>query len=301
MKIYGIAVVRNEQDIIEPLVRHNLKYLDGMTVMDNASVDGTKEILRQLAGEFPQLKVVHDDYFADNLSQRSSRLLWQSPDDADYLVSLDADEFLSPKSRDEFEEMCVLIPDGGFAYYPWKTLVVTPDSENICAFDPPTAIRKARVEELPKFFKVIVNMKDNYKGDLILFVGSHTITAPSGRVLPSVTLPMPLYHFPVRSREQIVGKACVNWMAWRAFNPDAKTSQANYHKREIYEAVVSGREIDVPSLSFLYAQDDRAINWDTDVEYVDTGISYARKYSDGQPMPAVQLIARSWEQWMDMK
>ena len=48
MKLYGVAMVRNEADIIEAFVRHNLTVLDGLVVVDHSSDDGTSEILSAL-------------------------------------------------------------------------------------------------------------------------------------------------------------------------------------------------------------------------------------------------------------
>jgi len=38
--------VRNEADIVEAFVRHNLVLLDGIAIVDHASVDATPDILR---------------------------------------------------------------------------------------------------------------------------------------------------------------------------------------------------------------------------------------------------------------
>ena len=43
-RIIGLSMVKNEQDIIEPFIRHNAKLLDCMVVVDNASVDETRRI-----------------------------------------------------------------------------------------------------------------------------------------------------------------------------------------------------------------------------------------------------------------
>lgn len=44
-------MVRNENDVIESFVRHNLELMDEMHIIDHGSSDGTREILIQLKEE----------------------------------------------------------------------------------------------------------------------------------------------------------------------------------------------------------------------------------------------------------
>ncbi len=58
MRLFGVAMVRNEADVIEAFVRHNLTMLDGLVVIDHGSLDGTAGILAKLKGEGLPLHVV---------------------------------------------------------------------------------------------------------------------------------------------------------------------------------------------------------------------------------------------------
>ncbi len=60
MKLWGVAMARDEADIIEAFVRHNLSVLDGLSIIDHGSTDGTGEILASLAKEGLKLTVGHD-------------------------------------------------------------------------------------------------------------------------------------------------------------------------------------------------------------------------------------------------
>ena len=46
MRLLAAAHVRNEADIVEAFVRHNLALLDGIAIVDHMSVDETPDILR---------------------------------------------------------------------------------------------------------------------------------------------------------------------------------------------------------------------------------------------------------------
>jgi hypothetical protein len=50
MRLFGVMMVRNEADIIEASVRHNLSVLDGLVVIDHGSFDATADILVALLG-----------------------------------------------------------------------------------------------------------------------------------------------------------------------------------------------------------------------------------------------------------
>src|SRR5260370_17706825 len=57
MHLFGVAMVRNEADVIEAFVRHNLGVLDGLAIADHGSLDGTSEILASLQAEGLPLRV----------------------------------------------------------------------------------------------------------------------------------------------------------------------------------------------------------------------------------------------------
>ena len=60
MKLFGAAMLRNEADVVESFVRHNLSLLDGLLVVDHGWSDGTSEILDALIAEGLPLEVERD-------------------------------------------------------------------------------------------------------------------------------------------------------------------------------------------------------------------------------------------------
>jgi len=51
MKLWGVAMARNEADVIEAFIRHNLTVLDGLAIVDHGSTDATPAILAALSAE----------------------------------------------------------------------------------------------------------------------------------------------------------------------------------------------------------------------------------------------------------
>lgn len=87
-------IVKNEMDRYLPLaVRHLLTYVDEIRALDDGSTDGTYEWLQNTEG----VEVLRNEglHFFEHEGQARQRLLeWTSEADADYVLAIDADEFV---------------------------------------------------------------------------------------------------------------------------------------------------------------------------------------------------------------
>jgi hypothetical protein len=106
MQLVAVSVVKNEADVIEAFVRHNRTWVDHHLVFDHDSTDGTREILGNLVREGLPLSVFTDDALGKRQQARSHHLtrLAASELGADWIVPLDADEFLSGTGRPDLED-----------------------------------------------------------------------------------------------------------------------------------------------------------------------------------------------------
>jgi hypothetical protein len=298
----GIAGVKNEQDIIEPFVRHCFRFLDNLIVLDNGSVDDTKRILKDLAREFGNLTVLEDDSFGNPQGERMTRLAQTglSVYDPEYIVPLDADEFLDVTDKSELAGIFANIPAEGFGLIPWRTFVLTPDMARESPPDVLGSMHWRRRDESPLFYKAVLRVSSRTIDDVAIEHGSHSVRAPSGREIPSVLLSgINVLHFPVRSRDQFVGRIVVGWMANLTRDRKASSSGIAWQKRDNFERISCGDMIDETVLcecSLLYAQTPKPIDWACDVVHEHPRIEIVRQYSNGKAMPALQLVARSWEQ-----
>jgi len=99
MRLVGVAMVRNEADIVEAFVRHNMTVVDALTVVDHGSVDGTTEILSALRAEVLALTVEPESELAQHQPEVLTRVARTAfGRGADVVFPLDADEFLLPPS-----------------------------------------------------------------------------------------------------------------------------------------------------------------------------------------------------------
>jgi hypothetical protein len=131
-------MVRNEANLVEAFVRHNLTQLDPLTVVDHASADGTSEILAALVAEGLPLALERDD----TLAQRQPEVLTRTAHSAlaagaDIVVPLDADEFPRVPARTTFERVVDGHPDDVDGLLPWQTCV--PDRDDDAPLENPLA------------------------------------------------------------------------------------------------------------------------------------------------------------------
>lgn len=300
--VLGLAMVKNEQSIIEAFVRHNIRFLKNLVVLDNGSIDGTSEILAELAGEFPNLMVVQDERFGYTQSDIMTSMLhqYQAVFRADFVVALDADEFLDIADDTSFFVALSQIPANGFGLVPWCTYVVTPDFDPTSVPDPLKAMHWRRRKEAPQYYKVVIRHDGASANDLALEQGNHMVRSLAGKQLYGFVIEgLRLLHYPVRSREQIIAKTIVGWMAYLAVNPQAGDSKLGNQWRDNFYRIVARKQLDHQALcemSLLYTQTPRKIDWSHDLEYEKSRLVFDRKYSTGAMLGTVELLALSWEQ-----
>jgi Glycosyl transferase family 2 len=234
-------MVRNEADVIEAFVRHHAEVLDAMIVVDHCSSDGTDELLHALAAEGLPLSVRKEHSLVHRQDVILTALMREAATSggADWVVPLDADEFLVSREGDARDVLGTLAYDRAWTvdlhYY-----VPCPDDpvdDNVLK-----RIRHRRVGESAWWTrKVIVPAARARSGRRSLSQGSHgLVDARTGEVVPaSFTDRLALAHFPVRSKHQLARKVLGGWPAHLA-RPDGPQSGAFQWKR-IFDATVSGR------------------------------------------------------------
>lgn len=301
LRIISLSVVMNEQDIIEPFVRHNNRFVDFMIIMDNGSNDDTRRIISDLAREFGNIVFADQGKFGHTHAERMTLLLHycQTAFFADYVVLLDADEFIESTDRAAFQSALEGIKPGGFGLVPWRTFVLAPDDGETATQDPPRSMKWRRAKEIPVYEKAILRLGGLHFHDLEIVQGNHIVLSTTGRKLPCVSLPeLSLAHFPVRSRNQLLVKSIVGWMAYLGKDADARQCRQGYQKRENFDYFVENSNFEydfVCERSLLYAQDRPGIDWQEDIVPDEPPSRYTRKYSTGEFGQPISVIARAWE------
>jgi SAM-dependent methyltransferase len=239
MRLFGMAMLRNEADIVEAFIRHNLTIIDGMAIVDHGSFDGTTEILARLRGEGLALRVVRDPnpgFFQAERMTVVARDLF-AREDVDFVFALDADEFLKVASRAALEQALSDVPAGAHASLHWLTYVPQALDE-----DRALELRWRLASERHGSYKVVVGRSLAERPRQYLISGNHLVDdaaiekpPPHVRLAPDVAA---LAHCPVRSRDQLERKIVLGYLAHLATRPD--NDRHAFHWRDLFEELRDG-------------------------------------------------------------
>lgn len=239
MKLVGVAMVRNEADIFEACVRHNLRYLDALLVLDHCCDDGTERIIAALLAEGLPLRVTRDDQDAYRQAETTTELARAAfAAGADVVVPIDADEFLKMPSRAGLRRTLQNLPAGVWPVLQWQTYVPEPVAS---AATPLAMARRRRAVEAHGLHKVVLTQAFARLAHASLGMGNHVVLthgpAQDLRTTPermAVLTPgiAALGHLPVRSVAQLVAKVETGWKAHLAARRTDPTLA--FHWRELH-------------------------------------------------------------------
>jgi hypothetical protein len=259
MRLCAAAIVRNEADIIEAFVRHNLAVVDRLAVVDHGSFDGTTEILASLVQEGLPLTAVRDErvgFFQPEVLTPLARELLRDGG-ADFVFMLDADEFLRTPSRNMLEQTLARVPDGMHALVPWVTYI--PEFERTYREDPVALLRSAKrlPAERKSQHKVAVGRRFLETPAAFVAMGNHRVflsdAAPDASC-PHARLPQEaaaVAHVPIRSADQLTVKVAVGWLAYLASGRD--NPSLSFHWGEAYARLAAGRRFSADDLIAMAA------------------------------------------------
>jgi glycosyltransferase involved in cell wall biosynthesis len=97
MKLYGLCLVKDEDDIIAQSLTYALNYCGKVIVLDNGSTDETWPIVQRLATQHPRIIALGQTHeqFREGLRSLVYNEFHRELSDEDWWLYLDADEFLA--------------------------------------------------------------------------------------------------------------------------------------------------------------------------------------------------------------
>jgi hypothetical protein len=234
MKI-SITMAKNEEDIIETFVRHNLQYLDKMFIADNLSTDNTLVILNALKNDGMPIEILIDDEQAYHQGDKITKIYHtiSRQYDISMVYLLDADEFIVGdicSRKNNYNPGSVLLLES------YTYIVTDPD------FKEPNILKRMqyRHEELneetrhdislisaDRYKSMIVHDSDKYK-DYKVSMGSHQVMLNGKKFNNGWHDSLRLAHFPIRSKEQFLSKNVLGWLALRMRNPADQFSGSHW-------------------------------------------------------------------------
>ncbi|MGE0344179.1 MAG: glycosyltransferase family 2 protein [Porticoccaceae bacterium] len=207
MTVFGVSMIRDEVDIVGHTVRNMARQVDRLIVADNGSVDGTRELLAELAQELP-LEVVDDPERGYWQSRKMTALAHRAGEQgASWVVPFDADEWWYC-TFGPIREHLAGIGDGMMVaragLYDHVPTGLDPDEANPVRR---MGWRRRDTLALPK-------VACRYRQDLTIHQGNHG--CDYGGMLPASVDLLVVRHFPYRSAAQFVSKVRNGAEAYRA-------------------------------------------------------------------------------------
>ena len=281
LRLVAIAMIGNEADIVEAFVRDNLEYLDHMLIAEHNTLDGTRDILAALVEEGLPITVRRIETPAFQQALVTNELLAEALDrfHPDWVIPLDADEFLDAGGRDALEEDLARL-EACHGRLQWVQHVPTAldDAQeehparrirHRYAYPPPDPGVNPYVWKLALNCRVIGPYLDRYE----LAKGSHNIffrgTRETSFQRVSIVERTVLRHYPVRSFEQLSLKAGLGMLQRRL---GGGNEMRGSHLPELNQLLLQGKR----AISDL----QRGVR-----EYLDTG-----RYSSDELADAAVIV-----------
>jgi glycosyltransferase involved in cell wall biosynthesis len=218
MRLAAVSRVKNECDIIESFVRHNLAFLDRLYIVDNHSSDGTEAILQKLAAEGLPISLSTDDEVPFYQSRQITGLIKQAIADEswDFIFPLDGDEFLQVRDRAVLEgDIAPLGREPGQPGLMYMVNYVPTENDDRSEPDFLRRIRhRPEFSENPVLGKVVVPAIVARQPSFAVSEGCHFIRLDGQGVSPIPLARTRMAHFPVRSLEQFTSRVVVNYIGW---------------------------------------------------------------------------------------
>lgn len=237
-------MVRDEQDIVVPMIEYHLHAgIDVLLVTDNASVDGTRDLLAAYEDD-PRVIVMDHPVHDKNQSERVTEMARRAYTEfgADWVINADADEFFVPVDRGlNLKELFERLPRSlGSASVPVIDMTGRPARHG-------SGLRRLtrrdlRPEEtlydraglLAHATQDAIHIGDP---DIRVSQGNHFVSIASGGDLPE-DLRLESLHFPWRSFDQFANKVAISGRAYDA-NP-ALTPSPRHHGMRDYRFLKAG-------------------------------------------------------------
>jgi hypothetical protein len=251
VKIVAISMVRNEGDVIEAFVRHHAEIVDQLVVVDHRSADGTDEIVLALAAEGLPVRLLREDSRVQRQNEVMTSLMRDASteEEADWVLPLDADEFLTAPGA-SVRAVLGCSPQQPLAV-DMRPYVPTADDPR----DEPNPLRRIchrrRLEHDTWTRKVLVPRRWARDERYLLAQGNHVLLdRRTGEFLPTTWAgDLALAHLPVRSADQLARKVLGGWPAHVA-RPDRAPDGAFQWKR-VFDLVVAGERLDASELEAI--------------------------------------------------
>lgn len=260
VKIAAVSMVKNEADILELFIRINSRIFDAIYILDHGSTDGTEKIVSALTQQGFQLSYTKLPNLPYAQAEITTNAVHQvaSMSQFDFVMPLDADEFICADSDHTFRDMIrQIVSPNGLGLLPWATFCPI-KGDYFEAQAPLFENFRQRKVEPEQHYKVILG--NEFAKHCSIIMGNHDAMSEMRPPDVRAPIPFPLFHVPVRSADQIIRKAILGSYALE-LNPNRKPGQGAHWDmlaREIRHSKLSLTDEQLLSVSLAYANSGSA-------------------------------------------
>ena len=208
-RIIGVAMVKNEADIIELFIKINCRFFTEIHILDHLSSDHTATIIKKCQDQgYPvKYKLLENDGRGFNQAEITTQYVQQVAREieCDYIMPIDADEFpfISPPKKIN-RILHEATKNSGYCLIPWVTYC--PVNDNYLAASAPLYTNfRSRNFEPEQYYKVI--LRRDFAQTVKLTTGNHDVVGAE-KYKPKKIKAI-LQHVPVRSAAQISSKTII--------------------------------------------------------------------------------------------
>jgi hypothetical protein len=251
VKVVMTLLVRDEADVVDAQIAYHLHAgVDEILATDNASTDGTTEILErwERTGRLRLLREPAEDMRQDEWVTRMARLA-AAEHDADWVLHADADEFWWPRGG-SVKDVLATVPDRyGVVRGCWRHFLPRPDDGAFFAERMTVRLATpAHPGDKETIFHAHQKVAHRAHPDVEVERGNHNAEAPGLEPLRAWH-PIEVLHFSFRSVAQLERKARGNWLRSPTYEP-------TQHRLLLDEAFRQGR---LEEFYDSHAVDDEAL------------------------------------------
>ncbi len=228
-RICAAAFVANESDIVEAFVRHTLAFVDRIHIVFHNSYDSSRAIVERMESDGLPVTIEEEHglgFPRERMGDAVARRL-ANGGHWDFVLPLDADEFIVATDRSALEAELSAAPADGALSVAWLCYVPTA-ADDAADCNPITRIRHRLRAPHPHFRKVFFRAAALGDSDVYLADGNHYLLSRSGRAVPEkAAAGVFLAHFPIRSAQQFVSKVRMGAVA-RELSDDFTENQSRH-------------------------------------------------------------------------
>ena len=289
MRLAVAALIRNEIDIIGAFLQHLDALFDHVLLMNHHSIDGTDRVMEAACARHPNWtmwQVEPTGYHQTAFCSVALRHLFTTTD-ADFVMFLDADEFIDVPDRATLEGAVSILTDpdavGGLR---WRYAVPDRFDERPVAPGEPLW----RAPEMASLGKSVIPriFYERHGRVASLGIGNHGLYFNADKVVPSIRCGEML-HLPIRSHEQLKSKVLVG--AFSVLSIATRNPLLCWHWYAILWRIADGmlRDEDLIGIAAHYGEQDRQTSQSMSFADLEAAgyVRSALNVAFGEPLPSI--------------